>query len=525
MNDENSLLVPYRMIDVEPGEYHFGEGQQWADPDIDAAAICMRRLAGDPALCSSIGAKARSYMQAHHSLAVVSSALSERLSGIQGELHQPEATRQQTSMRPVLTNTIWNLLGLLLPLGAAIMAIPMLIANLGPERFGVLSLVWVVIGYFALFDLGLGRAVTKEVSESDHCYDKTDLVSVCVTAMGVAGCVGVLGAGLVLLIGYGWSGLTASFSDGLQHEINTALLWVGLCIPITVVTAVLRGILEGLQRFKVLNLIRGPVGALFYLLPAVASYVSESLSVAVAATAIARLLMLCANYLPCRELLIWKRQYFSGRWLKPLFRFGGWLTVSNLVGSFMVYMDRFVLAAAVPFSNLAFYTAPFEVVSKILFLPAALTAALFPALNKHRAGGGGNHIRMKAGAQTLTFVVMFVVVMLGVTFSQPLLALWLGAAFAEQSARVMQWLLIGFGFNALAQVTYVALQSEGKNREVSALQVLELPFYGLLLWILIGSFGMLGAALAWSTRAIADWLLLEVLWRRAIRSGTQRVDT
>lgn len=524
MNDENSLLVPYRLIDVQPGEYHFSEGQQWADPDIDAAAECMRRVSADADLRKDIGAKAQTYMKAHHSLAVVSEALARRLADIDRDIHQAAPQKTSCSLLPVLTNSGWNMLGLLLPLVAAVIAIPMLIANLGTERFGVLSLVWVIIGYFALFDLGLGRAVTKEVSEFDQRHDQSHVVSVCVTAMGLAGVVGLFGGVLVLLIGYGWPGLTGSLPDAIQQEIDTALLWVGLCIPITVITAVLRGIQEGLQRFRVLNLIRGPMGALFYLLPALASYLSSSLLLAVATTVLARLLMLYANYLPCRKLLLWKRHYFSRAWLKPLFKFGGWLTLSNLVGSFMVYMDRFILAAVVPFSNLTFYTAPFEVVSKVLFLPAALTAALFPALNKHRVAGEGKHIRMKAGAQWLTFAVMFVVVISGVTFSQPLLSLWLGEAFAEQSAHLVQWLLLGFGFNALAQVTYVALQSEGKNRAVSGLQLLELPFYALLLWVLINEFGMLGAALAWAIRAIVDWLLLEVLWLKSTQAPV-KADT
>lgn len=451
----------------------------------------------------------------------VSKAHAMRLTNVDQSIHQLESKKALNSFTPVLTNSGWNILGLLLPLVAAIVAIPMLVANLGTERFGVLSLVWVVIGYFALFDLGLGRAVTKEVSEFDHRHDQSHLISVCVTAMGLAGVVGLFGGALVLLIGYGWPDLTASLSETLQHEIDSALLWVGLCIPITVITAVLRGILEGLQNFRMLNLIRGPMGALFYLLPAFSSYLSPSLTLAVATTVLARMLMLYANYLPCKKLLLWSRHYISRTWLKPLFKFGGWLTLSNLVGSFMVYMDRFFLASAVPFANLAFYTAPFEVVSKVLFLPAALTAALFPALNKHRAAGKGKHIRMKGRAQWLTFAVMSVVVITGVTFSQPLVSLWLGEAFAEQSTRLVQWLLVGFGFNALAQVTYVALQSEGKNRAVSGLQLLELPFYALLLWVLISGFGMMGAALAWAIRAVVDWLLLEVLWLRTIQAGAQ----
>ena len=62
-------------------------------------------------------------------------------------------------------NIFWNLLGNGTPMLAALFAIPILIDGLGLERFGVLTLSWMVVGYFSLFDLGLGRALTKLVAE------------------------------------------------------------------------------------------------------------------------------------------------------------------------------------------------------------------------------------------------------------------------------------------------------------------------------------------------------------------------
>jgi O-antigen/teichoic acid export membrane protein len=70
-----------------------------------------------------------------------------------------------TSGRLLAKNTLWNLLGSGAPLLVAFFAIPKLIAGLGMARFGVLTLAWVVIGYFSLFDLGLGRALTKITSD------------------------------------------------------------------------------------------------------------------------------------------------------------------------------------------------------------------------------------------------------------------------------------------------------------------------------------------------------------------------
>ena len=58
-------------------------------------------------------------------------------------------------------NTIWNLIGYGVPLVVALFAIPLLIKGLGTDRFGVLTLAWVFIGYLSLFDLGLGRALKR----------------------------------------------------------------------------------------------------------------------------------------------------------------------------------------------------------------------------------------------------------------------------------------------------------------------------------------------------------------------------
>jgi O-antigen/teichoic acid export membrane protein len=58
-------------------------------------------------------------------------------------------------------NAFYNFLGQAVPLLAAVVSVPYVIHGLGPERFGLLSLAWVVLGYFTIFDLGLGRATTK----------------------------------------------------------------------------------------------------------------------------------------------------------------------------------------------------------------------------------------------------------------------------------------------------------------------------------------------------------------------------
>ena len=68
-----------------------------------------------------------------------------------------------TSGRTLARNTIFNLIGQIAPMLVAIFTIPVLIRVLGTDRFGVLTLAWLLVGYFSLFDLGIGRALTQLV--------------------------------------------------------------------------------------------------------------------------------------------------------------------------------------------------------------------------------------------------------------------------------------------------------------------------------------------------------------------------
>src|SRR5207247_1385784 len=69
------------------------------------------------------------------------------------------------SGRVLAASAAWSLTAQVIPAMAGIITIPFIIRSLGVERFGVLTLAWMVIGYFGLFDLGLGRAVTKFAAE------------------------------------------------------------------------------------------------------------------------------------------------------------------------------------------------------------------------------------------------------------------------------------------------------------------------------------------------------------------------
>lgn len=92
-------------------------------------------------------------------------------------------------------NTLWSLAGSGLPLIAAAALIPFTLNTLGNETFGVLTLVWVLIGYLSLFDMGVGRSLTYEISKlnANNAQDQiTQVLKAGTLLTFLAGVVGAL---------------------------------------------------------------------------------------------------------------------------------------------------------------------------------------------------------------------------------------------------------------------------------------------------------------------------------------------
>ncbi|MDV0368130.1 oligosaccharide flippase family protein, partial [Enterobacter chengduensis] len=64
----------------------------------------------------------------------------------------------------VIRNSIWNIAGYIIPAIITIPALGILGRVLGAEIFGVFTLAMAIVGYASIFDVGLSRAVIREVS-------------------------------------------------------------------------------------------------------------------------------------------------------------------------------------------------------------------------------------------------------------------------------------------------------------------------------------------------------------------------
>ena len=82
MSAQNSLLVDYRLVPVGPGEYPHGEGQQWAEPDIDHAVALLGKVINDAQKAREVARRGRRSVELGYSYRAVGVRILERLADI-----------------------------------------------------------------------------------------------------------------------------------------------------------------------------------------------------------------------------------------------------------------------------------------------------------------------------------------------------------------------------------------------------------------------------------------------------------
>src|SRR5436305_2902385 len=418
-----------------------------------------------------------------------------------------------TSGRLLAGNAIWNLIGTCSPILVAVVCLPVLKHALGTDRLGVITLAWVFIGYFGLFDFGLSRALTNLVAEKFGQRQFHEIPALVWTSLYIMAALGLVGAILTFALSPWLVQRFVKVPTALQRETLYAFYWLSLSIPLVVITAGLRGVLEALQRFRLATAIRVPMGVFTYLGPVCVLPFSRSLVPIMAALVLGRAAACIAHLWACLHSMSELRHdfRFSSSALRPLFRFGSWMTVTNVVGPMMVTFDRFVIGAMISVAAVAYYAVPSEVVTKILLIPAAIIGVLFPAFSTAHAANRERLVLLFESGIKYILIALFPITLALVAFAPQGLRFWLGVDFAHNSTLVVRCLLVGVFLNSLSLVPFALIQSVGRPDLTAKLHLFELPLYVAMLVPLVKFRSIEGAAIAWLLRFAIDALLLFVL--------------
>ena len=417
----------------------------------------------------------------------------------------PEGPEDRAGGRRLVSGVMWNALGRGVPLLLALALTPVLVHLMGTDRWGLFTLALAMVGIFGVFDLGLGMALTRAVSErigEGRGAEAPALVGATLVALlGLSAVMAGLAYALMPLL----VGSVLIVPPELEAEALAAFRVLALAAPLVVLNAALWGVLAAWQRFRAANLVNMPVSVFYYLGPVLALLLWDSLVGVMLALVLVRLVSGIAY-----AWLAWKDVPGLGLaaprfgLLRPLLRQGGWMSLSGALTQVLLYADRFLIGALIGLTAVAFYATPLDLVIRMWILPVAVAQALLPAFaGAFRTAPEKTVLLMRRGALIVAGLVLPACLVL-VALAEWLLWLWLGTAFAEGGGTVLRILGAGIFFSCLAFVPGTLLDAIGRPDVTATFSLVQAALFlplGALLLVLVG---IEGAAIAWALRAAAD---------------------
>jgi len=408
-------------------------------------------------------------------------------------------------------NSLFNLCGQVSQMLAALVFLPLTVRLLGAERVGILSLVWILLGYLSVLDLGIGRALTRAVATAvaTPCYGTARrLFWSAATAQALAG---VVGSVVLMVLAPRLAERVLTVPGWLVAEAHLGIAIAASSLPVVLFSSSVAGLLQAAERFDLTNLVAMPAAVLSQALPFLCALWYPSVPLVVSALVGTRVVSALVMYALARRVFPeldagWE---FSWRELRPLLAFGGWVSVSNIVNPLLMYLDRFMLGVMMSMAAVTYYSVPYQAVNSLSVLAGSIALAAYPALSG--AAGSCQVFRLQS---VISGGVKAVVCLLGLPvavvacFGPELMRLWMDLAFGQHSGRALQILALGVLVNGLATLPYSLLQASGRPDLPAKFHLIELPLHLVLLWIFIRMWGVEGAALAWTVRATIDAALL-----------------
>lgn len=417
----------------------------------------------------------------------------------------------------VLKNSGLNLVGSVFPLLVGAFTIPILIKGLGTDGFGILTLCWSLVGYFSIFDFGLTRALTIYVSDKISKNETDDAVGFFWTATILITAISVLASILCFLFGHEFEALVLSDTTEFSGQLNVAFKYIAIGIPIVALHTAIKGTLEGYGKFFATNLLQSALGVSNFLLPVFFIQSSKPIPEIVLTLIIARTIILLIHFVLLFRLEPrFLRFRISRVWFTTAIQFGGWMTVSNLVNPIMTYLDRFILSANVPVAQIAYYTTPFEIISRLLIVPNSVVRAMLPQMAKYLQTLDVKGKQLNKGI-LLVFGVQAIPVLLLAFGAKIFFFYWLGPEFATNASLVLSILALGIWINSVSLVPFSYLQTNGRADLIAKIHVLEFPIFIGLLFFVVSKYGVIGAAVVWTIRATFECICFFLASRWLLR--------
>lgn len=377
----------------------------------------------------------------------------------------------------------------------ALAAVPVFVAALGTEGYGLVGFAATLQALLQVFDFGLAATVNRETARRRALGDAAPAGALRPAARITWTVALVQGLGVALLSGWIAAGWLQASGRG-PHELARVVALTGLLLACRWPLALYTGAAMGAGRVAAVSVL-GAAAALL-------QFGGGALLVGLWAPHVEALLLWYAGVAllqvgAVRRLL---RPFVGVRPGPPAplpWRFAAGMTAVALVGTLLGQLDRLVVSAALPLERFGEYMLATSLVAALGVLVTPTFNTLFPRLSELLAGGriGEAEAVYVSGTRALASLLFPLAAVLA-WHGETILAAWLrDAVLARHVAPLLALLAAGSALHGVMHVPYALQLAAGRTDLAARLALLLLVVMAALLAWLTPRYGAQGAAAAW----------------------------
>jgi len=396
-------------------------------------------------------------------------------------------------------NIIANLFGSAWIAVLTVIITPLQVQLLGIEAYGLVGLIAVLQVVLGACDLGLSATLTQRVA-ADRDKNSTGasaLVNSAATLYwGLA-----LGIAVVLWCNADW--IAAHWlkpSSLAPTTVTLGIRIIALYLALRWPVAFYTGLISGLQRLDVLNLIKSSVVSLRLLGGILLLLAFPNLIVFLVWFAVSAVLELVAYAVAAHRLMpeLSPVPTFSWTALKSVWKFSAAMSLLAVLSMLLTQVDRLMISKFLSLEALGYYSLAYNTAMAISLLQSAINSAAFPALSGSHGGDRSDELlaRYNKTSQLMGYVVACPCLIL-IFFGHDILRWWIGLPAANGASVAMAILTFGFFLNAMVSNAYIAAVACGKPALPLKVNLAGAVLYLPALYWLIQNFGINGAAFCW----------------------------
>jgi O-antigen/teichoic acid export membrane protein len=374
---------------------------------------------------------------------------------------------------------------------------PFILHHLGDAAFGIWVLIFSVTGYYGLFDLGIRSSIIRYVSKYTATDDREKLAQFVNTALFTYTGIGVVSMAVTALLS---ASVERFFKipPEMHSQARLLLLMVGASVSLGFPLGVFGGMLEGLQRFYILNWTS--IGSTLARAGLIVYFLNRGyglLTVALLTVALPVFSSILRGFIVFRLCPVpIGLKHVDRASFRHMVNYGGTTFLVLVASRLRFRTDELVLGAMMSTVAVTWFNIGARIVDYAQEFVSSLAQVFVPMSSQSEATGNLERVRKIyiAGNRACAFLILPITAIL-ILFGKHIIRVWVGERYVSHSYPVLVVMIIPFAFMLSQAASTRILFGLGKHQTLASITVIEGIANLVLSVALVRPLGIVGDAL------------------------------